>query len=74
MTEQERTARLEGILEAWNRVLDQHEYQMREIQRRSTEVSEKLDRLGDQVAQMRGWIIGAAAIMGVCTALNAGLR
>jgi hypothetical protein len=71
MTDAERTARLEGILEAWNRVMDRHEEEMRELRRQGDTLNAKMDRLIEQVAKMRGWIIGAVVVMGFFTAINA---
>jgi hypothetical protein len=82
MTEQERTARLEGIIEAWNRVLDGHDEEMRELRRQGEALNTKMDSLQNnlrremsdlrsEMAHMRGWIIGGVAVMAIFTALNA---
>jgi hypothetical protein len=59
------------MLEVWNRVLDCHEEEMRELRRQGDALNINMDRLIEQVAHMRGWIIGAVAVMGIFTAINA---
>jgi hypothetical protein len=82
MTEQERTARLEGILEAWNRVLDGHDEEMRELRTTTAALRTDMDSLRtnmaadmaalrSEMAHMPGWIVGGVAVMAIFTALNA---
>jgi len=81
MTDEERVARLEGIIETWDRVL---EHQRREFQRWREDhqremqalrgdihrVDEHLRDLGRQVAHLRGWIIGGVAVMAIITTID----
>jgi len=81
MTDEERVARLEGIIETWNRVLEQqrHEFQRsREDQQREMQglradihrIDEHLRDLARQVAHLRGWIIGGVAVMAIIVTID----
>jgi predicted nuclease with TOPRIM domain len=78
MTDQERDARLESILEKWCRVLDghesdkaRHEEEMRKLRRKGSDLNTKMDRLIEEMAYTQRWIIGAVALMSILTVVNA---
>lgn len=56
MTDQERTARLEGIVETWNRVLEEqrrtHDANLAEMRRRGDAITARMDRIDGRMDQL----------------------